>query len=65
LEDADQEIIENIDGWRGDPAFRRSMEFFVKFRTNEEYVWLPWSEDFADSVPNSIANGMSLFANFL
>ena len=51
LEDADQDVIENIDGWRGDPAFRRSMEFFVKFRTNNDYVWLPWSEDFADSLP--------------
>ena len=27
------------------------MEFYVKFRTNADYVWLPWSEDFADSLP--------------
>ena len=29
LEDADQEVIEAIDGWRGDPSHRRTMEFLV------------------------------------
>ena len=51
LEDADQDVIEHIDGWRGDPAFRTTLEFFVKFRTNEDYIWLPWNDDFAESLP--------------
>ena len=51
LEDADQEVIEGIDGWRGDPEHRRTMEFFVKFRTNQDYVWEPWSEDLSASIP--------------
>jgi len=51
LEDADQDVIEHIDGWRGDPAFRTSLEFFVKFRTNEDYIWLPWNDDVAESLP--------------
>jgi hypothetical protein len=51
LEDAEQDVIESIDGWRGDPAYRTSMEFWVKFRTNNDFVWHPWSEDFADSLP--------------
>ena len=51
LEDADQEIIEGIDGWRGDPDQRRTMEFYVKFRTNQDYTWEPWSEDLSASIP--------------
>ena len=51
LEDADQEVIEAIDGWRGDPSHRRTIEFLVKFRTNAEYTWEPWSEDLSASIP--------------
>jgi hypothetical protein len=51
LEDAEQDVIESIDGWRGDPSHRTTLEFWVKFRTNSDYVWLPWNEDFADSLP--------------
>ena len=50
LEDADQEVIESI-GWRGDPSHRRTMEFFLKFRTNADYTWEPWSEDLSASIP--------------
>ena len=51
LEDADQEVIEAIDGWRGDPSHRRTMEFLVKFRTNAEYTWEAWSENLSASGP--------------
>ena len=51
LEDADQEVIGAIDGWRGDPSHRRTMEFLVKFRTNAEYTWEAWSENLSASGP--------------
>ena len=47
LEDAEQDVIEDIDGWKGDPA----QQFYVKLRRNEDYIWEPWSQVFSESVP--------------
>jgi hypothetical protein len=51
LEEFEQDVIESIDGWRGCPEERQSTEFFVKFRTNEDYTWEPWSQDLSRSIP--------------
>ena len=43
-EDYDQTKIDRIDGWRGDPYVRTTMEFRVHF-VDGDVVWLPFNPD--------------------
>lgn len=48
--DADQFTVETFLAYRGDPAVRTTLEFFVRFVDSTE-VWLPYSIDIFDTVP--------------
>jgi hypothetical protein len=51
LEDKDQDVIDYIDAYRGDPEQRTTMEFHLKFLSEDEPRWYTWSKDLAESVP--------------
>ena len=50
LLDHDQYQVENILYYRGNPAIRTTMEFYIRFGDGEER-WVTWSKDLFDSVP--------------
>jgi hypothetical protein len=47
--DHDQYVIDEILYWRGNPAIRTTMEFFVRYKDGEA-KWVVWSKDLFDSV---------------
>lgn len=43
--DADQFLIESIIAHRGNPHMRTSMEFFIKFQSEQKPIWRTWDID--------------------
>jgi hypothetical protein len=50
-ENIDQYEIEEFRAWRGDPAKRETMEFFIKYKGSDDPLWTEWSKDLFDSIP--------------
>lgn len=50
LLDHDQYQVETILYYRGNPAIRTTMEFYIRFGDGDER-WVTWSKDLFDSVP--------------